>query len=131
MGLFSKADPIDKLKQELERKPKDSKLLLEVAGLLKAKGAVSESVKHYLLAAQAMVDVGFTNKGVAIAKQVIGFAPKLTEPHEFLAKCYEQLKLKEDLRGVLKNLATLHASEGNNAEAARLRKKIEELGPGR
>lgn len=131
MGLFSKTDPIDKLKTQLDQKPKDVKLLLEMAGLLKEKGLTGAAVEHYLRAGQAMIDQGFVNKAVAIAKQAIQVAPKATEPYEFLARCYEELKLKEDLRGVLKTLAGVHASAGNMAEASDLRKKIEALGPGR
>ena len=131
MGFFAKVDPLDKLKRELEQKPNDTKLLLDVAALLKQKGAVGEAVEHYVRAGQAMVGKGFAHKGVAIAKQAIQFAPKAIEPHEFLARCYEELKLKEDLRGVLKTLVGLYTAEGKHDEAQRLRVKIEALGPGR
>jgi thioredoxin-like negative regulator of GroEL len=131
MSFFSKPDPFEKLKAQLEQKPKDTKLLLEMAGLLKEKGLTGAAVEHYLRAGQTLVEQGFAHKAASIAKQAIQAAPKAAEPYEFLARCYEELKLKEDLRGVLKTLVGVHASAGNVAEATSLRKKIEALGPGR
>jgi thioredoxin-like negative regulator of GroEL len=132
MGFFSKApDPIEKLKVELESKPTDSRLLLELAGLLKAKGAVSEAADHYLNAALALADKGFAPKAVAIVKQVTQLTPKSVEAFELLAKLYEQMKVKEDLRTVLKQLIPLYRAEGKESSAKATEAKIQSLGPGR
>ena len=48
MGFFTKADPIQKLRNEVEAKPKDTKLLLDLAGQLKAKGSIGESADAVL-----------------------------------------------------------------------------------
>ena len=132
MGFFAaKADPIEKLKQELAQKPKDTKLLLDVAAMLKAKGAVSEAADHYLRAATALSEAGFAPKAVAIAKQVTQLAPKNIEAFELLAKLYEELKVKEELRGVLKALVSLYRGSGKESFAKSTETKLEALGPGR
>lgn len=131
MGFFAKADPVQKLRKDVEAKPKDSKLLLELAGLLKAKGAVSEAAEYYMRAAQALTDLGFATKAVAIIRQVTQMTPKSIPAHEALAGCLEEMKVKEDLRTVLKTLISLYRSEGRPQDAATAQLKIDALGPGR
>src|SRR5688500_17512194 len=132
MGFFTKAaDPIQKMKAEAEARPKDHKLLLELAGVLKAKGAVAESAEYYLRAAAALTAVGFGTKAVALLRQVTHMTPKSIPAHEALAKCLEDLKVKEDLRTVLKTLVGLYRGEGRESESQAALKKIDALGPGR
>ena len=131
MGFFAKPDPIELLKKELEKKPKDSKILLDLAAHFKAKGATDEAVEYYMRAAQALSDVGFAPKAVALVKQVTQLAPKAIEPYELLAKLLEQLKVKEDLRAVLKILVPLYRSNGKDDLARATEEKIKALGPGR
>ncbi|MBS1151274.1 MAG: hypothetical protein H6Q89_2972 [Myxococcaceae bacterium] len=131
MGFFTKADPIAKLREDLERKPKDSKLLLDLAGLLKAKGAVSEAAEYYMRAATALTDLGFATKAVAIVRQVTQLTPKSIPAHEALARCLEEAKAKEDQRTVLKTLVSLYREVGRSEDAQIAQRKIESLGPGR
>lgn len=131
MGFFTKADPIAKLKAEVEAKPKDTKLLLELAGLLKAKGAISDAAEYYLQAADALSALGFATKAVAIIRQVTQMAPKSIVAHEKLAEALEEMKVKEDLRTVLKALVSLYRGDGRMDDAATAQTKIEALGPGR
>ncbi len=131
MGFFTKADPIAALRAQVEAKPKDSKLLLELANLLKAKNAVSEAAEYYLRAAQALTDLGFATKAVAIIKQVTQLQPKSIPAHEALLVCLEEMKLKEDQRTVLKTLLTLYRGEGRADDAQTALTKIDALGPGR
>ena len=131
MGFFAKADPLQKLRADLEAKPKDSKLLLELAGQLKAKGAVGESAEYYMRAAAALTELGFATKAVALLRQVTQMTPKSIPAHEALAKCLDEMKVKEDLRTVLKTLVSLYRSEGRPQDAQTAQLKIEALGPGR
>jgi thioredoxin-like negative regulator of GroEL len=131
MGFFTKADPLQKLRADVEAKPKDSKLLLELAGQLKAKGAVGESAEYYLRAATALTELGFATKAVALLRQVTQMTPKSIPAHEALAACLEEMKVKEDLRTVLKALAGLYRAEGRSQDAQTAHLKIEALGPGR
>lgn len=131
MGFFTKADPIAALKQQVEAKPKDTKLLLDLAGMLKAKGAVDESAEIYMRAAHALMELGFAPKAVAIAKQVTHMTPKMIEPFEFLAGQYEENKVKEELRLVLKTLQSLYRNDGKESKARETEKRLEALGPGR
>ena len=131
MGFFTKADPIQKLRSDVEARPKDTKLLLELAGLLKAKGSVSESAVYYMRAATALTELGFATKAVAIVRQVTQMTPKSIPAHEALAVCLEEMKVKEDLRTVLKTLMGLYRSEGRPQDAQTAQVKIDALGPGR
>ena len=131
MGFFTKPDPIAKLRAEIHAKPKDSKLLLDLAGLLKHKGATDESAEFFMRAAHALVDVGFAPKAIALAKQVTQMVPKSQEPYEFLVEQYEELKLKEELRAVFKTLKTLYRNDGKESAAVAIEAKLEALGPGR
>lgn len=131
MGFFTKADPIAKLKAEIEAKPKDQKLLLDLANQLKAKGAVSEAAEYFLRAADAMTDLGFQTKAVAVIRQVTQMAPKSIVAHEKLAGALEEMKVKEDLRQVLKVLVSLYRGEGRMDDASTAQAKIDALGPGR
>ena len=131
MGFFTKPDPIAKLKAESDAKPKDTKLLLDLAGQLKAKGAVSESAEYYMRAATALTDLGFATKAVAIVRQVTQMVPKSIPAHEALARCLEEMKVKEDQRTVLKTLVTLYRAEGRPQDAQTAQLKIDALGPGR
>ena len=131
MGFFTKADPIQKLRSDVEAKPKDTKLLLELGGLLKAKGAVSESAEYYMRAATALTELGFATKAVAIVRQVTQMTPRSIPAHEALAACLEEMKVKEDLRTVLKTLVGLYRSEGRQQDAQTAQVKIDALGPGR
>lgn len=131
MGFFTKVDPLDKLRLELEAKPTDTKLLLDVAAMLKARGATGEAVDHLMRAANGLSEAGFALKAVAIAKQVSQLAPKSLEAYEFLAQRYEQLKLREELRGALKQLVPIYRSNGKEALARATETQIEALGPGR
>lgn len=131
MGFFGKPDPIAKLRQEVESKPKDSKLLLDLAGLLKAKGNTDEAAEFYMRAAHALLDLGFAPKAVALTKQVTQMVPKSVEPWEFLLQQYEEMKLKEELRTVLKTLRTLYRADGKESLAKAVEGKLDALGPGR
>ncbi|GEM_PF-3303032 len=131
MGFFTKADPIAALKAQVESKPKDSKLLLDLANLLKAKNAISEAAEYYLRAAQALTDLGFATKAVAIIKQVTQLQPKSIPAHEALLACLEEMKVKEEQRMVLKTLMTLYRGEGRQQDAQTAQLKIDALGPGR
>ncbi len=131
MGFFTKADPIAALKAQVEAKPKDSKLLLDLAGQLKTKGAVSEAAEYYMRAATALTDLGFATKAVAIIRQVTQMMPKSIPAHEALAACLEEMKVKEDQRTVLKTLVSLYRSEGRSDDAQTAQLKIDALGPGR
>lgn len=131
MGFFAKADPIDKLRAEVEKKPKDSKLLLDLAGALKAKGATSEAADYYMRAAEALASLGFAPKAIAIFRQVTQLTPRSIPAHEALATHLEAAKMKEDQRTVLKTLVGLYRSEGHQASATEAQKKIDALGPGR
>jgi thioredoxin-like negative regulator of GroEL len=131
MGFFTKADPIQKLRGEVEARPKDTKLLMDLAGQLKAKGSVSEAAEYYMRAATALTDLGFATKAVAILRQVTQMTPKSIPAHEALAQCLEEMKVKEDLRAVLKTLVGLYKAEGKQQEAQTVQLKIDALGPGR
>ena len=131
MGFFGKADPLAKLTADAERKPKDVKLALELAGMLKAKGAQATAIEHYMRAVNLYVEQGFATKAVAVAKQVISFAPNVIEPHEFLAKHYETNNLKEELRLTLKTLVRLYSEAGRGDDSDRARNQMNGLGPGR
>lgn len=131
MGFFTKADPLQKLRAEVEARPKDSKLLLDLAGQLKAKGAIGEAAAYYLRAASALTDLGFATKAVALLRQVTQMTPKSIPAHEALAGCLELLKVKEDQRTVLKTLVTLYRAEGKSEEAQTAQQKVDSLGPGR
>ena len=131
MGFFTKADPIAKLKAEAEAKPKDTKILLDLAGQLKAKGAVSEACHYYILAAEALNAQGFASKGTAIIRQVTQMMPKSIAAHERLASALDEVKAKEDLRTVLKTLVSLYRGEGRMDDASTAQAKIDALGPGR
>lgn len=131
MGFFTKADPIAKLKAEVEAKPKDTKLLLDLAGQLKAKGALTEAGHYYFQAADALNAQGFASKATAIIRQVTQMAPKSVAAHEKLAEALDAAKAKEDLRGVLKTLVSLYRGEGRMDDAATAQAKIDALGPGR
>ena len=131
MGFFTKADPIQKLRAEVDAKPKDSKLLLDLAGQLKAKGAAGEAAEYYMRAATALTEKGFATKAVAIIRQVTQLTPKSIPAHEALAACLEEANIKEDQRMVLKTLLGLYRSEGREKDAKAAEQKIEALGPGR
>lgn len=131
MGFFTKADPLQKLRSDVEAKPKDTKLLLDLAGQLKAKGAISEAAVYYMRAGEALTELGFGTKAVAIIRQVTQMTPKSIPAHEALAKCLEEMKVKEDLRTVLKTLVSLYRSEGRPQDAQTAQLKIDALGPGR
>jgi tetratricopeptide (TPR) repeat protein len=131
MGFFGKTDPIAKLTAAAEKNPKDVKVALELAGLLKAKGSQSAAIEQYMRAVNLFVEQGFAQKAVAVAKQVIGFAPDTIEPHEFLAQHYEKNNLKEELRLELRSVVRIYNETGRVDEAREARRKIESLGPGR
>lgn len=131
MGFFTKADPLTKLRADVEAKPKDTKLLLDLAGQLKAKGALSEAAEYYMRAATAMTDVGFASKALAIIRQVTQMQPKSIPAHESLAACLAEMNVKEDQRAVLKTLVTLYRLEGRQQDAQTAQLKIDALGPGR
>ncbi len=131
MGFFTKADPIAKLRSELETRPNDSKLLIELGGLLKAAGNPTEAAASYLRAATALNDLGFGTKAVALIRQVLALNPKSIPAHEALAKRLEEMKMKEDLRPVLKSLFTLYQADGRATDARTIQAQIEALGPGR
>jgi hypothetical protein len=131
MGFFTKADPIEKLKAEIEKKPKDHKLLLDLAGMLKAKNQLGEAAEYLMRAAEALNTLGFATKGLAIFKQVIQMQPKSIPAHEALATALEQMKMKEDQRTALKTLVSLYRTAGRMEDASAAQQKIEALGPGR
>jgi lipopolysaccharide biosynthesis regulator YciM len=138
MGFLSRSSSsssskIDQLQADLEKRPKDARLMQDLAAALKEKGATEASVEMSLRAARHFMDEGFHQKAVAIAKQMMVYAPTLPQAFELLVECYQALKLKEDERGVLKQLLKVYGanSSGNAAELARVRARLEELGPGR
>jgi tetratricopeptide (TPR) repeat protein len=131
MGFFSKPDPLAKAKAELEARPKDVKLLQDIAGMLKAKGQVDDAAEHYMRAARAQLELGFAPKAIALAKQVSQMLPKSPEAFEFLIEQYEEGKLKEELRSVLKTLLGIYRGNGSEAAARATEAKLDALGPGR
>lgn len=132
MGFFSKAaDPITKLRADVEARPNDSKRLLDLAGALKAKGSIGEAAEFYMRAADELTSKGFATKAVAIFKQVTQMTPKSIPAHEALAKYLEEMKVKEDLRAVLKTLISLYRGDGQESQARAAQAKMDALGPGR
>jgi len=131
MGFFGKTDPLAKLSAQAEKNPKDPKIALDLAAMLKAKGAQATAIEHYMRAVSIYVEQGFAQKAAAVAKQIISFAPDVIEPHEFLAKHYETNNLKEELRLELKQLVRLYGDVGRGDDASRARRQMESLGPGR
>jgi hypothetical protein len=131
MGFFGKSDPLAKLTAQVEKKPKDPKLGLELAGMLKAKGAQAAAIEQFMKVVGIYVDLGFAQKAVAVAKQVLTFAPDTLEAHEFLARHYETTNLKEELRLELRSLVRLYSEVGRSDDASQARKKMDSLGPGR
>jgi Flp pilus assembly protein TadD len=131
MGFFGKADPLAKLQADVEKKPKDVKLRLDLANALKAKGASAAAVESYREAMTIYMEQGFAQKAVAVAKQVLSFSPNEVELHEFLAEHYEKNNLKEELRLSLKNLVRLYSENARQSDADAARAKMNSLGPGR
>ena len=82
-------------------------------------------------AADARRGLGFQTKAVAVIRQVTQMAPKSIAAHEKLAEALEEMKVKEDLRQVLKTLVSLYRSEGRMDDASTAQTKIDALGPGR
>jgi tetratricopeptide (TPR) repeat protein len=131
MGFFGKTDPLAQLTAQVEKRPKDVKLVLDLANMLKAKGAQSAAVENFRKAMDLYVEQGFMPKALAIAKQVTSFAPNEIEPYEFLAEHYEKNNLKEELRLTLKTLVRLYGENARQDDADRARNKMSSLGPGR
>ncbi len=136
MGFFSRTNDaasvaIERLKAEIQRNPKDAKLVLELAAAYRAKNAVSDAVGCYLRAANLNQQAGLSKQAVALARQALQLAPKQLEPNLFMADYYEREGLKEDQRGVLKTLAELYKTAGRNQDVEKVLAKIEALGPGR
>ncbi|MFT3837539.1 MAG: hypothetical protein QM723_11140 [Myxococcaceae bacterium] len=124
-------DPLAKLQAEVDKKPKDVKMRLDLANALKAKNATAAAVEQYRAAMDIYMEQGFAQKAVAVAKQVLSFSPNEVELHEFLAEHYEKNNLKEELRLTLKNLVRLYAENARQADADKARAKMNSLGPGR
>ncbi len=70
-------------------------------------------------------------KGVAIIRQVTQLTPRSVCADEALATGPEAMKVKEDLRTVLKTWVTLGRSEYRAQEAQTAQLKIDALGPSR
>lgn len=136
MGFFSKtpaAPDIDHLKAELEKKPKDTRLMVELVAALKEKGLIAAAVDLSVKAGKIHLADGFAQKAVAVAKQAMSFAPSQPEPLQLLVECYQALKLKEDERGALRKLLKVYGGSPSQwpDEIARANARLEELGPSR
>lgn len=136
LSSSSSPSPSSKLAQlqaDLELKPKDTRLMLELAAALKASGDLAASIDMSLRAARLHLADGVHQKGIAIAKQLMASAPHDPKAFEFLVECYQTAKLKEDERGALKQLVKLYSQNPGtwSSELARANARLEALGPGR
>ena len=133
MGFLTRKDPIAILTNHLSspRHEKDTRSMMELAGLLAKKGDTAGAIDWYLRAAKEFLADGFHPKASAAAKQALQLSPKNIEANEFLCELYEKMKLKEDQRGVLKKLVDLYFENRDTEKVASTRKRLEALGPGR
>jgi Flp pilus assembly protein TadD len=132
-GLFSKksGDPLAALREQVEAKPNDPRLAMDLAHQLKAQGDLNGAREYALRAAQAHIAAGFNAKAVAVLKGAVAWGEPSTELLQALVNVLIELKHKEDARGALSQLRRLHVSAGNTSELGRIDAQLTELGPGR
>lgn len=129
--LLKKTDPLEELKKTVEKNPKDTKAMLDLANQLKAKGDQAGALEYTLKAADAHQAAGFAQKALAVMRQAVAMAPQSPDVLEKLAALYLSMKLKEDARGVFITLKKVYLADKRTNDYARVEKQIGELGPGR
>ena len=131
-GLFSKkGDPLAALRAQVEAKPNDPRLAMDLANQLKAQGDLTGAHEYALRAAQAHIAAGFNAKAVSVLKSAAAWGEPSTELLQALVDVLIDLKHKEDARGALSQLRRLHVSAGNTGELSRVDALLTELGPAR
>ena len=131
--MFSKksADPLAALRAQVEAKPNDPRLAMELANQLKAQGDLTGAHDSALRAAQAHIAAGFNAKAVSVLKSAVAWGQPSTELLQALVNVLIELKHNEDARGALSQLRKLHVSAGNTSELGRVDAQLTELGPAR
>lgn len=131
MGFLTRKDPTSDLRRQVDNNPKDTRGALDLAGQLEKKGDRAGAIDYYLRAARAFAADAIPQKASAAAKRALIVDPKSIEAHEFLADLYENVKLKEDARGILKKLIDLYFDSRDTEKVAQTRERLNKLGPGR
>lgn len=129
MGLSMKEDPLVRTRLAAARRPRDTKLMLELAALLRQRGRLTEAVDVYLRAARQEWAEGLVHKASAIARLAVQLAPARPEAHEALARCLEGTDFRADLRAELRTLLELHRGAGHLAEAQQVEQRLAALEP--
>lgn len=127
----NKSDPLQVLRDKVEKNPKDPKLANELATTLKAKGDVDEAVHFAVQAANAHKEQGFTQKALAVLRGAEAWGKPSGALLKALADTHLEMKHKEDARGALIKLRKFHFDAGNKSELPEIDKQLAELGPGR
>ena len=130
--MFSKkSDPLAALRAQVEAKPNDPRLAMDLANQLKAQGDLTGAHDSALRAAQAHIAAGFNARAVSVLKSAVAWGQPPTELLQTLVDVLIELKHKEDARGTLTQLRRLHVSAGNTGELGRIDAQLTELGPAR
>lgn len=128
----SSSPKVAKLEEQLEQRPKDTRLLLDLAAALRESDDLAGAVDASLRAARVHLEGGFHMKALAIAKQMMAYAPNKPQAYAVAVECYQGLKMKEDERGVWKQVIKQFSGDAREAELVqKATARIAELGPGR
>lgn len=126
-----KNDPLEALRERVEKNPNDPRLASELATQLNASGDLNGAQEYARRAAQAHQTAGFASRALAVLQGAATWGQPSTDLLQDLANVHIALKHKEDARGTLIQLRKLHVSAGNQSELARIDAQLQELGPGR
>ena len=129
-GMFTKkVDPLEALRERVEANPGDARLAQDLANQYAAKGFTDRAVHYARIAAKAHSDAGFAQKALAVLRTAHAWTAPTPELLQELADVLVLLGHKEDARGTLLKLRSMH--HGNPSELERIDARLTELGPRR
>ncbi|MEZ4364953.1 MAG: tetratricopeptide repeat protein [Kofleriaceae bacterium] len=113
----------------VQEDPKDIRVWLKIGDLHVKRGSKQDATEVYLKVARVYAEQGFTDKAIAVFKQVLKIDPHLVDVNLRLAELYRQRGLLADAMQHFEAVAGHFHREGNTKEALATVRQLVELDP--